>query len=236
MIAEVKKLIAEDKIEAAIALLDASNNQLTDTELVLLKNQLQELKAQYLGGTVTNEIYSSKKTKLLETLLWLAQPDAINIGKMIADLEKLRAENQALKQEVAFYRDKEDNFNGFRFEELYKKLSEKKFTVPRDKNRDLYLPYSWLGQLIVGRIDKFVEQLLEKEELNLNEIMIVGRKGMDGLRSYDRNIKEIFEAPIDYGLLILEGELNAGAVTPKYTEVGKKYLIQLLRMLDTNKD
>jgi hypothetical protein len=225
----IRDLIVNDKIDEAIDLLakSESNMNIDEAQLLILKNQWIGLKRRHMLGLMTAEEYTSRKNKYLESLLWLIDPPSMNIGKIVKELEDMRSENYELKQEVRFYRDKEDNYNGYRFEELRQLFASQTITI-KEKN-------SWFHERFQYLISALTKNNLIGQQINYNDLLVYMRKD---LYKYDHlfylTVINFFGMYIDTGIIkILEPKNSRSEyVKIKLTEVGEQYLIKIIRELN----
>ena len=225
----IRDLIVNDKIDEAIDLLaELESNMFIDkTQVLILKNQWVGLKRKYMLGLMTAEEYTSRKNKYLESLLWLIDPPSMNIGKIVKELEDMRSENYALKKEVSFYRDKEDNYNGYRFEELKQLFANHTITI-QEKN-------SWFNERFRFLISALKKHDLIDKQIDYNDLLVYIRKD---LYKYDNlfylNVINFFGVFIDTGIIKILEQKNPGSeyVKVKLTEAGEQYLIKIIKELD----
>lgn len=221
MLTEIKHLIGQDQIEQVIARLEENQALISENQLLIFKNKWQALQSKQKIGALTDEAFSAEKTKWLQSLLWLLEPGSIDIDKIRLDLEALSMENAQLKKDIAFYRDKEDNYNGYKFKELFERFSQKWFTI------DGY-GLDYLSQFYGRPFDEKMELIAQKKQIDLNELLIVTRKGIDGQREYGKSIvQSLFDELLEIGLIEFEGDYDN--VIPQYTAIGRKYLLELIK-------
>ena len=244
MIEEIRAAISNDKIDDAIDLISQLGNEVETSQAVILKNKWKSLQSKFMIGTITQEQYSTRKTKFCESILWLVDPESNHIGKIIEELEDVRNENEELRAEVNFHVLKENNYNGYTYDELHDILSQTKIPIYKtiqDTWFFLMFPntskelanYRGLDDRAFSRqpsrdMDRTPELLFE---IDLNDVILISR--MNFYQRATHNMREFvrrFGSLVDTGLVDLhatnqmEREIN-----PTFTTIGMKYLRELMR-------
>ena len=246
---KIRELISENRVEEAIEILSSNDDTIDSNQIIALKNRWKTLEEDVISGMITSEQYLSRKTKFIKSLLWLVNPNSRDISLVIHELEDLRNENQKLKKEVLFYSLAVDNYNGYRFNEIYESFSSLSLKIwlpefyekaspsyeEQCLNLEIWFRKSIQELLILIRnrdgVDKINQEDLYPCELNFNDVLLILRRDLyDWVFISENDFVRFFSLYVDFGILDMnKSKENPNGIWVTFTDAGKKFLIELLR-------
>lgn len=223
-----KQLISEGRIKEAITY--ASSHQLIKKdEGIFLSSKFSQINNQLTKGVITHDAYNTELAKITQSLITLLDPSKLDVGNVLNELERLKTENLKLKRELAFYRDREDNFGGYRFDELYQRISSIKVS-----------PFLFIEMHLknIGLRGNAINEVINNDgSLDLNRLLYHTRRLLDSGQIFQRgNFTKLMSELASVGLLeskILDKDREGVSFT--LTSSGVKYMNTLTRKYEESK-